>query len=86
MYSGMLVIVSLVLMVIIYQFTKRKCFGRQVTKEPSFELNKEELKPKLTQKETKKHVPSDYNDKQVLTKYNKGQYRNKSGRYTALPK
>ena len=82
----MLVIVSLVVMVIIYQFTKRKCFGRDLTKEPSFEFNKEQLKPKPTQKAPKKNVPSDYNDKQVLTKYNKGTYRDDKGRYASLPK
>lgn len=30
--------------------------------------------------------PSDYNDKQVLTKYNKGTYRNEKGRYASLDK
>lgn len=28
--------------------------------------------------------PKDYNDKQVLTKYNKGVYRNEKGRYASL--
>ena len=28
--------------------------------------------------------PIDYNDKQVLTKYNKGVYRNEKGRYASL--
>ncbi len=30
--------------------------------------------------------PNDYNDKQVLTKYNKGTYRNEKGRYASLNK
>jgi hypothetical protein len=84
MYSGMLVIVSLGIMVIIYQFTKRKCFGRENSTEPSFDLLKEDFKP--IKEAPKKHVPSDYNDKQVLTKYNKGTYRDGKGRYASLPK
>jgi pantothenate kinase type III len=30
--------------------------------------------------------PNDYNDKQVLTKYNKNTYRNEKGRYASLNK
>ena len=30
--------------------------------------------------------PKDYNDKQELTKYNNGTYRNEKGRYASLKK
>ena len=30
--------------------------------------------------------PKDYNDKQVLTKYNRGTYRNEKGQYASLKK
>jgi len=44
----------------------------------AYKKNKEEIE--------KKRKPKDYNDKQVLTKYNVGTYRNEKGQYASLNK
>lgn len=74
-------IAVILLISFIAKANKKKPENKKVVKEFHKERKNDYNKPP---KEDKK--PSDYNDKQVLTKYNVGTYRNEKGQYASLNK
>lgn len=76
------IIISFILLISIYVVVRNhNTSNDKIIKEKS-----KKYKEKVAEAYYSTMIPKDYNDKQELTKYNKGTYRNEKGQYASLKK
>tara|TARA_R110002167_G_scaffold70465_6_gene198828 strand:- start:6262 stop:6513 length:252 start_codon:yes stop_codon:yes gene_type:complete len=76
------IIISFILLILIYVVIR----NHYLKNNQKIEVIEKEHKEKVAEKFYSTMKPKDYNDKQELTKYNNGTYRNEKGRYASLKK
>ena len=77
------IIISIVLLISLYVVVRNHNAHNDKKVELKEKKNKEDIE-KVAKEYYDSLKPKDYKDKQVLTKYNKGVYRNEKGRYASL--
>jgi len=76
------IIISFILLILIYVVIR----NHYLKNNQKIEVIEKEYKEKVAEKFYSTMKPKDYNDKQELTKYNNGTYRNEKGQYASLKK
>ena len=77
------IIISIVLLISLYVVVRNHNANNDKKIELKEKKNKEDIE-KVAKAFYNSLKPKNYNDKQVLTKYNKGVYRDDKGRYASL--
>jgi hypothetical protein len=76
------IIVSFILLISLYGVIR----NHNLNNDKNIKDKDKKYKEKVAEAYYNSMKPKDYNDKQELTKYNKGTYRNEKGRYASLKK
>jgi len=79
---NVIIIVSVILFFSAYIVVKR--YKDSKDKKIKFVVKQNEKKINVAKDYYSTFKPKDFNDKQVMTKYNKGTYRNEKGQYASL--